>query len=157
VPIVAMKLRNRSGAKGTQEGRDVAIDIRQTTLFPLSKVTNTSRNTYAPPWEWVAASVWTPRMLTALETNGVRGGKWHSLIDKVYTLPNLYAAWTEVKANKSAAGVDHQTIEHYDRDLDANLNKLAAQLRDGSYVPQAVRRVWIPKPGSREDRPLAEI
>lgn len=152
--IVATKLRNGSGAKGTQEGRDVAIDIRQTTLFPLSGGTNTSRNTYAPPWDWVAASVWTPRMLAALETNGVRGGKWHSLTDKVYALPNLYAAWAEVKANKGAAGVDHQTIEHYEGDLEANLNKLAAQLRDGSYVPQAVRRVWIPKPGSREDRPL---
>lgn len=152
--IVATKLRNGSGAKGTQEGRDVVIDIRQTTLFPLSSGTNTNRNTYAPPWDWVAASVWTPRMLAALETNGVRGGKWHSLIDKVYALPNLYAAWAEVKANKGAAGVDHQTIEHYESDLEANLNKLAAQLRDGSYVPQAVRRVWIPKPGSREDRPL---
>jgi RNA-directed DNA polymerase len=93
-------------------------------------------------------------MLAALETNGVRGGKWHSLIDKVYALPNLYAAWAEVKANKGAAGVDHQTIEHYERDLDANLSKLAAQLRGGSYVPQAVRRVWIPKPGSQEGRPL---
>lgn len=152
--IVATKLRNGSGAKGTQEGRDVAIDIRQTTLFPLSPGTNTNRNTYAPPWDWVAASVWTPRMLVALETNGVRGGKWHSLNDKVYALPNLNAAWAEVKANKGAAGVDHQTTEHYEGDLDANLNKLAAQLRDGSYVPQAVRRVWIPKPGSREDRPL---
>jgi len=154
VSIVAMKLRNGSRAKGTQEGRDVKIDLRQATLLPLSQMTNTSRNTYAPPWEWVEASVWTPRMLAALETNGVRGGKWHSLIDKVYRLPNLYAAWTEVKAKKGAAGVDHQTIEHYERDLDANLNKLAAQLRDGNYVPQGVKRVWIPKPGSREDRPL---
>jgi len=110
VSIVATKLRNGSGAKGTQEGRDVVIDIRQTTLFPLSCGTNTNRNTYAPPWDWVAACVWTPRMLAALETNGVRGGKWHSLIDKVYALPNLYVAWAEVKANKGAAGVDHQII-----------------------------------------------
>lgn len=152
--IVAKKLRNGSGAKGTQEGRDVKIDIRQATLLPLSQMTNTSRNTYAPPWEWVEASVWTPRMLAALETNGVRGGKWHSLIDKVYALPNLRAAWTEVRANKGAAGVDHQTIEHYEGDLEANLARLAEQMRDGNYVPQAVRRVWIPKPGSREGRPL---
>ena len=152
--VVAMKLRNGSGAKGTQEGRDVKIDIRQATLFPLSQMTNTSRNTYAPPWEWVEASVWTPRMLAALETNGVRGGKWHSLIDKVYASPNLMAAWTEVRANKGAAGVDHQTIEHYERDLEANLVRLAEQLRDGNYVPQAVRRVWIPKPGSQQGRPL---
>ncbi len=131
----------------------MVIDIRQNRLFPLSRGTNTSRDIYAPPWEWVEASVWTPRMLAALE-NGVRGGKWHSLIDKVYALPNLYAAWAEVKANQGAAGVDHVTIEDYEADPDANLNKLAAQLRDGRYVPQAVRRVWIPKPGSREGRPL---
>lgn len=151
--VVALKLRNGSGAKGTQEGRHVVIDIRQTTLFPLSQGTNTSRDTYAPPWAWVEAAVWTPRMLAALE-NGVRGGRWHSLMDKVYAMPNLYAAWTAVRANGGAAGVDHQTIEHYERELDANLNRLAEQLREGSYIPQAVRRVWIPKPGSREERPL---
>jgi RNA-directed DNA polymerase len=93
-------------------------------------------------------------MLTALETNGVRGGKWHSLIDKVYALPNLMAAWAEVRANKGAAGVDRQTIEHYERELEANLVRLSEQLRDGSYVPQAVRRVWIPRPGSQQGRPL---
>ena len=151
--VVATKLRNGSGAKGTQEGRDVVRDVRQDTLFPLSPGTNTNSNTYAPPWAWVAACVWTPRMLAALE-QGVRGGRWHSLMDKVYALPNLYAAWAAVRVNAGAAGVDHQTIEHYERALDANLNQLAAQLRDGSYVPQAVRRVWIPKPGSQEERPL---
>jgi RNA-directed DNA polymerase len=153
VSVVALKLRNGSGAKATQEGRNVVIDIRQDTLFPLSQGTNTNRNTYAPPWAWVEAAVWTPRMLAALE-HGVRGGKWHSLMDKVYALPNLYAAWTSVRANAGAAGVDHQTIEHYEREWEANLKRLAEQLRDGSYVPQAVRRVWIPKPGSREERPL---
>lgn len=152
--IVARKLRNGSGAKATQEGRDVKTDIEQQTLFPLSPGTNTSRKTYAPPWEWVAACVWTPRMLAALENNEVRGGKWHTLMDKVYALPNLYAAWAQVRANDGAAGVDHVTIEHYERELDANLNQLAAQLRNGSYVPQAVRRVWIPKPGTGEERPL---
>jgi RNA-directed DNA polymerase len=93
-------------------------------------------------------------MLAALENNEVRGGKWHTLMDKVYALPNLSAAWTSVRANAGAAGVDHVTIEHYERELDAHLRELAAQLRDGSYVPQAVRRVWIPKPGSQEERPL---
>lgn len=43
VSIVAMKLRNGSGAKGTQEGRDVKTDIRQTTLFPLSTRTKKAR------------------------------------------------------------------------------------------------------------------
>ena len=41
---------------------------------------------------WVETSVWTDRMLAALG-NGVRGGKWHSLIDKVYALETLRAAW----------------------------------------------------------------
>jgi len=36
-------------------------------------------------WSWVEASIWTDRMLTALE-NGVKGGKWFSLIDKVHSL-----------------------------------------------------------------------
>ena len=97
--------------------------------------------------------VWTERMLTALE-EGVKGGKWFSLIDKVYALANLRAAFEKVKANEGAAGVDHQTIEMFERHLEENLEKLSRSLKDGTYRPQAVRRVWIPKPGSKEKRPL---
>jgi RNA-directed DNA polymerase len=92
-------------------------------------------------------------MLTALE-EGVKGGKWFSLMDKVYRERTLWAAFAEVKANGGAAGVDHQTVEDFERDLIKNLRRLSEQLREGSYRPQAVRRVWIPKPGSREKRPL---
>jgi RNA-directed DNA polymerase len=92
-------------------------------------------------------------MLAALE-EGVRGGKWFSLIDKVYAPANLAAAFTRVAANDGAAGVDHQTVEQYERQRDANQHKLATQLQDGSYSPQAVRRVWINKPGTKEKRPL---
>jgi RNA-directed DNA polymerase len=104
-------------------------------------------------WAWVEPEVWTERMLTALET-GVKGGKWFRLIDKVYALPNLRAAFKRVQANGGAAGVDRVTVEEFERHLEANLEKLAGGLRDGSYRPQAVRRVWIPKPGSKEKRPL---
>jgi RNA-directed DNA polymerase len=104
-------------------------------------------------WAWVEPSVWTERMLTALEA-GVKGGKWFSLMDKVYALTNLRAAFAEVKANGGAAGVDHQTVEMFEQHLEENLAKLSESLKDGSYRPQAVRRVWIPKPGSREERPL---
>jgi RNA-directed DNA polymerase len=104
-------------------------------------------------WSWVEPSVWTPRMLTALE-QGVKGGKWFSLIDKVYAPDNLTAAFTRVAANDGAAGVDHQTIAQYERQLSANQERLATQLKDGSYCPQAVRRVWINKPGTKERRPL---
>ena len=104
-------------------------------------------------WAWVEPSVWTERMLTALE-QGVKGGKWFSLMDKVYALANLRAAFAQVKANGGAAGVDHQTVEMFERHLEENLAQLCQSLRDGSYRPQAVRRVWIPKPGSTEKRPL---
>jgi len=92
-------------------------------------------------------------MLTALE-EGVKGGKWYSLMDKVYALANLRAAFKRVKANGGAAGADHQTVEMYERRLEKNLERLSQALQAGTYRPQAVRRVWIPKPGSREKRPL---
>jgi RNA-directed DNA polymerase len=92
-------------------------------------------------------------MLTALE-QGVIGGKWHSLIDQVYALPNLRRAFERVKANEGAAGVDHVTVEEFERHLEANLEKLAQALAEGSYRPQAVRRHWITKLGSKERRPL---
>jgi len=104
-------------------------------------------------WPWVEASVWTERMLTALE-QGVKGGKWFSLVDKVYARGNLRSAFAQVRRNKGSAGVDHQTAEMFERRLDENLEDLARTLADGSYRPQAIRRVEIPKPGSREKRPL---
>jgi RNA-directed DNA polymerase len=104
-------------------------------------------------WGWVEPSVWTERMLMALET-GVKGGKWFSLIDKVYAPANLRAAFAKVKANGGAAGVDHETIEMFERHLEENLEKLSRRLREGSYRSQGVKRVWITKPGSKEKRPL---
>ncbi len=104
-------------------------------------------------WAWTEPKVWTDRMLTALE-QGVKGGKWHALIDRIYSGSNLEAAFAKVAANGGAAGVDHVTTEAFERRQEANLTKLQGQLRNGSFRPQAVRRVWIPKPGSREKRPL---
>ena len=51
-------------------------------------------------------------MLSAL-VNGVKGGKWYALIDKVYAPKTLEVAWTKVRANKGAAGVDGQSIERF--------------------------------------------
>jgi RNA-directed DNA polymerase len=92
-------------------------------------------------------------MLAAL-AQGVKGGRWHSLIDKLYPIATLRAAFTAVAANQGAAGVDHVTIERYACDLDANLDRLSASLKSGTYRPQAIRRHYIPKLGSRELRPL---
>jgi RNA-directed DNA polymerase len=92
-------------------------------------------------------------MLTALE-QGVKGGKWYSLIDKLHSEATLRAAFTQVEANRGAAGVDHVTVERYAKDVDANLRRLSEELRTGRYRPQQIRRHYIPKPGSREMRPL---
>jgi RNA-directed DNA polymerase len=104
-------------------------------------------------WAWSEPSVWTDRMLTALE-EGVKGGIWFSLIDKVHSRANLFASYGKVAANGGAAGVDHVTIEDFTCKLLANLEKLECQLREGNYTPQAIKRVNIPKPGTKETRPL---
>jgi len=104
-------------------------------------------------WSWVEPSVWTERMLTALEV-GVKGGKWYSLIDKVSSLRNLKSAFAQVKRNEGSAGVDRVTIGMFEAHLEENLQRLSVSLQEGSYSPQAIRRVWIPKPGSKEKRPL---
>jgi RNA-directed DNA polymerase len=92
-------------------------------------------------------------MLEALE-QGVKGGVWFSLIDKVYRPETLRGAWLKVKANKGGAGTDHQSLEGFERELERNLNKLHEELRTGSYQPRPILRTYIEKPGSRDKRPL---
>jgi RNA-directed DNA polymerase len=104
-------------------------------------------------WSWVEPRVWSERMLTALE-QGVKGGKWFSLIDKVHPERTLNAAFQQVAANQGAAGVDHVTIVVFEAHLDEELRRLSEQLRNETYRPQAIRRHYIPKPGSQEKRPL---
>lgn len=102
---------------------------------------------------WVEPAVWTTRMLAALE-KGVKGGRWFSLMDKVYTPANLAAAWKRVRSNRGAAGVDGQSVALFERDAVKYLDELHRELRDGTYRPSAVRRQYIPKPGTAKKRPL---
>lgn len=104
-------------------------------------------------WSWTDPSIWTPRMLAALE-RGVKGGKWFSLIDKVYERSHLFSAFQKVAGNQGAPGVDRVTIEQFEEHLLPNLDKLVEQLRGNTYAPQPIKRVWIPKEGSTEKRPL---
>src|SRR5438045_536660 len=112
---------------------------------PSAKVpaTATQAEDVRARWAWTEPSVWTDRMLTALE-HGVKGGVWFSLIDKVHSPANLFASYAKVAANGGAAGVDHVSVEDFTRQLPRNLGKLAEQLKDGTYRPQSVRRVHIP-------------
>lgn len=103
-------------------------------------------------WAWVEAAVWTERMLAALD-NGVKGGKWFSLIDKVYNPATLKAAWKKVASNRGAAGVDKISIKRFRSYAGFYLAELGRELRDGTFQPFAVRRVHIPKDG-KKTRPL---
>lgn len=103
--------------------------------------------------DWVERSVWTDRMLEALE-KGVKGGVWFSLIDKVYRPETLYAAWQTVKRNDGSAGTDHESVERFEQKLGENINKLSEELRTETYRPRPNKRTYISKPGSREKRPL---
>jgi len=100
----------------------------------------------------VETVVWTERMLAAL-ISGVKGGTWFSLCDKVRRSGTLERAWELVSKNKGAGGVDGVTIERFKGMKDKCLNELAEALENGSYKPEAVRRVYIPK-GDGTQRPL---
>lgn len=101
---------------------------------------------------WVEASVWTERMVSALD-NGVKGGRWYSLMDKVCASATLAAAWAKVRANKGAAGVDGVSVDRFAARSEGYLAELSAALQAGDYRPQPVRRVEIPK-GDGRTRPL---
>jgi RNA-directed DNA polymerase len=83
-------------------------------------------------------------MVSAL-VNGVKGGCWFSLIDKVYAPATLALAWAKVRSKGGAAGVDGQSLEMFAARSDDYLSELATALRTGTYRPQPVRRVDIPK------------
>ena len=104
-------------------------------------------------WAWTEVTVWTDRMLTALE-QGVKGDKWFSLIDKVSREDNLFSGWVQVAQNKGAPGIDRVSVEDFAKRVSHHLKRLSQTLQDGRYFPHDVRRVQIPKPGSQETRPL---
>ncbi len=101
--------------------------------------------------KFAPAPIWTEAMLAALQI-GVKGGKWHSLIDKVSRLDTLTLGWVQVEKNAGAAGVDRMSVERFAQAQNHYLAELAQGLRDGSYRPQPVRRVYIPK--GKGQRPL---
>src|ERR1700745_2625458 len=84
------------------------------------------------------------------------GRRFHALYDKVYRRDVLERAWESVRANRGAAGIDRQTIADVEQyGVDRLLGELAADLKEGRWRPLPARRVFIPKPGGEELRPLS--
>lgn len=104
-------------------------------------------------WSWVEHSVWTERMLTRLEQSEPTT-VWFGLWDKVLSKRNLQAGFWSVWRNGGAPGVDGQTIEQFDAQAEAELARLREELQSKRYRRQPARRLWIPKPGTTEQRPL---
>lgn len=92
-------------------------------------------------------------MLATLE-RGIEGGKWYSLIDKVWKLENLESALKDVERNGGSAGVDGQNAAYFRRQAPHKLIQVQSLIRSGQYTPKPVKRVWIPKLGTTELRPL---
>ena len=143
---------NAGGAKARQEGGCVESMTKQEELSKVEETPKQGREAESQKWSWVEAEVWTERMLTTLET-GVKGGKWFSLIDKVYRNRSLEAAWRKVRRRKGAGGVDGQSIQKFEWRLERELEQLHQELKDDRYQPRAVRRHWIDKGGGKK-RPL---
>jgi RNA-directed DNA polymerase len=139
---------------GRQEGRSVSdTEWQSESQAPVvpEKATQ-GAETQRRDWSWVEATVWNERMLAALG-NGVRGGKWFSLIDKVYRQQTLKAAWHKVKGNAGAAGVDGQSVKQFGWRAESYLAELEQALKAEEYQPEPIKRVEIPKAGGKM-RPL---
>jgi RNA-directed DNA polymerase len=92
-------------------------------------------------------------MLQRLAQSGPRT-VWYGLWDKVWSPKNLQLAFGAVWRNEGAPGVDGQSVAQFDAQAAAEIARLSEELRGGRYRPQPARRVWIPKPGTTEERPL---
>ena len=81
--------------------------------------------------------------------------RFHALIDKVWREDFLLEAWKRVRRKGGSAGVDGETIADIEEaGVEDWLGDLSRDLRDGTYVPQAVRQVMIPKKEPGKFRPL---
>jgi RNA-directed DNA polymerase len=84
------------------------------------------------------------------------GRRFHALYDKVCRRDVLWRAWAAVRSNNGAPGIDKITLAAAgEYGIDRLLGELAGELREGRYRPLPARRVFIPKPGTSEQRPLS--
>ena len=114
------------GLAMTQENSESALEATQGGEAAGGKTT--------PSLGWAEASIWTERMKSALG-NGVKGGKWFSLMDKVYRPSTLEAAWLKARANKGSPGIDGQSLERFATGARLYLTELHESLKSGFTAP----------------------
>ncbi len=91
-------------------------------------------------------SVWNLQQSLQAKAKANPALRFYSLYDKIYRRDVLAFAWRRCRENGGSAGVDGQTLEQIESSgLGAWLDQLVEELKDKTYRPQAVRRVWIPK------------
>lgn len=103
--------------------------------------------------EWVERSVWSDRMWQRLMESQAQT-VWFSLWDKVWNQDNLNQAVLEVVLNEGCAGVDGKSTRQLQEQWCDEVEALKRELREGRYRPLPVKRAWIAKLGSKEQRPL---
>ena len=110
--------------------------------------------------DWSHHPAWTESMIAALWARQESGGKWFSLIDRMWEEKLLRAAWERINRRVTGekrhrgAGVDGVTVEGFAKKAEEEIPRLAAELRSGTYRPRAARRHYIPKPGTTKKRGL---
>jgi hypothetical protein len=160
-----VKVGNSKGAAAsegkrlaTRQATDAGRSRRPLTLtfaFPTTDAKDETQETQVSPADTCVREVNGSGASTQPAATGgtPRKKKWHSLIDKVYTLRNLQSAWERVRTNDGAPGLDGMTIEKFAEGADTRLQQLSEELRAKTYRPQPVRRVHLPKSGGGT-RPL---
>ena len=141
----------RRRSQGTQEGKCAKLALPEPKASPVPA--RARQDAEAAPRRGAEPGVWSERMLTAL-ARGVKGNRWFSLMDKVHAARTLELAWGQVKSNAGGSGVDEMTVTRYERECPARLHDVKERLVQSRYQPKPIKRVWIPKPGANEKRPL---
>lgn len=145
-----------TGESRWREGRQVIETVTEQMAMnePAGSVIKAMPGGEADPLGFVKRAVWTERMLACLLQGGPQGGKWYSLHDKVFSDQALREGYRQVALNRGSPGVDRVTVAQFGARLDTEIVRVQESWRAGTFQPQAIRRQWIDKPGSQEQRPL---